>query len=278
MFGGGSKIVKNGLVLSVFLRIFCHKLVIIMLLILTASYLCFNILHLRESCKNVILIAMNLLIKFSGEFFDEKDGLTHEGLEILNVVKKFDRGYIVVGGGNRVRGRDSSYFRPAADNIGVISTLMNGFILQENLIENGMKVKLFSHFADFGIPYSAREAMRAFQDGHWVIFASGLGKVAYISTDVNSVVKALEIKADAVIKITAAGGVFDKDPKKHSNVRLIRQISHEEAIKQNLAVMDLAAIAIAAENKLPIAVMNIKNFLEFMNNKNVGSIIGTDWR
>ncbi len=220
---------------------------------------------------------MNILIKFSGEFFDAKDDLSHEGKEFLNQFKPDQHCYVVIGGGNRVRGRDSRHNGAAADNIGIISTLMNGFILKENLLERGYKTKLFSHFIGFGDLYAHRDAIEAYDNGYWVIFASGLGKVGYISTDVNSVIKALEVGVDAVIKITKSGGVFDKDPKLGA-ATLIPQISHQEAIERRLAVMDIAAMAIACENDLSIAVMSAHDFPKFMEGKNVGSIIGRDFR
>lgn len=221
---------------------------------------------------------MNLLIKFSGEFFDAKDDLTSEGKELLNLIKESNRGYVVIGGGNRIRGRDSWYSRTGSDNIGVISTLMNGFILKEHLKHHEKKVKLFSHFIGFGNLYNPKDAIEAFESDHWVILASGLGRVSYVSTDLSSVIKALEVKANAVVKITKSGGVFDSDPKFNKDAKIIKNISHDEVLQKNLSVMDLSAIAIAAENQLPIAVMNVCDFKQFLNNENVGSIIGKDWR
>lgn len=220
---------------------------------------------------------MNILIKFSGEFFDTKDDLSPEGRDFLNQFKPDQHCYVVIGGGNRMRGRDSRHKQPASDNIGVISTLMNGFILKENLLDRGYKVKLFSHFVGFGDLYYHRAAIEAYNHGNWVIFASGLGKVGYISTDVNSVIKGLEVGVEAVVKITKSGGVFDKDPKL-GVATLIEHISHQEVIEKRLAVMDIAAIAIAAENDLSIAVMTAHDFPKFMAGQNVGSIIGKDFR
>jgi len=221
---------------------------------------------------------MNILIKFSGEFFDAKDDLTNEGKKILEVLNKSDTGYIVVGGGNRIRGRSSSYCRNASDNIGVISTLMNGFILKEHMIQKGLNVQLFSHFSDFGKHYVPKDAIRSYEKGNWVILASGLGRVGYISTDLSSVIKALELKVDGVIKITKTGGLYDKDPKTNKGAKFISHIKHDEVLNNRLAVMDLAAVAIAAENNLPIAIVSISEFADFINKKPVGSMIGKDWR
>lgn len=220
---------------------------------------------------------MNILIKFSGEFFDQKDDMSQEGHDFLNHFKPGQNCYVVIGGGNRVRGRDSKHQQPASDNIGIISTLMNGFVLKENLLARGFKAKLFSHFIGFGDLYAHRDAIEAHKNGNWVIFASGLGKVGYISTDVNSVIKALEVGAHGVIKITKSGGVYDRDPKL-GEANLLPHVTHQEAIEKKLAVMDIAAMAIAADNNLPIAVITSHDFEKFMNGQKVGSVIGKDWR
>jgi uridylate kinase len=221
---------------------------------------------------------MNLLIKFSGEFFDSKDSLSNIGKEFLESMKDVERAYVVIGGGNRIRGRSAAYHRPGSDRIGVLSTLMNGFILKEYLENTGRKVAIFSHFADFGRVYDYQQAKAEFEDHKWVIFAGGLGRVAYVSTDVNSVIKALEVGANAVVKLTKEYGVYDKDPSKFEDANLIPHLSHEEVLARKLPVMDYAAIAIAAENNLPIAVMNVLDLPRFLANENVGSIIGNDWR
>lgn len=221
---------------------------------------------------------MNILIKFSGEFFEAKDDLTNEGKKILNVLNKNDNSYIVIGGGNRIRGRSSNYCRNASDNIGVISTLMNGYILKEHMIQKGFDVQLFSHFSDFGKQYNPKDAIKSYEKGNWVILASGLGRVGYISTDLSSVIKALELKVDGIVKITATGGLYDKDPKKHEDAKFISNISNDEVLNKRLAVMDLAAVAIAAENNMPIAIVGIDEFSNFINKQKVGSIIGKDWR
>lgn len=218
---------------------------------------------------------MNLLIKFSGEFFDAKDSLIPQAEKFLAELPS--SGYIVVGGGNRVRGRDSLHSRTASDNLGILSTIMNGFILKEYLLARGFKVKLFTHFISFGEIYTPDAAIKAFATNHWVIFASGLGQVGYISTDVNSVIKALEVKCDGLIKITKSGGVFDKDPNLEG-ATLLNQITHEQVLSNRLEIMDLASMEIAKEHKLPIAVISINDFNKFMNGEKIGSMIGKDWR
>jgi uridylate kinase len=220
---------------------------------------------------------MSILIKFSGEFFQPSDSMSLDGEKFLDQIVQIDPCYIVTGGGNRLRGRDSNYDRNAADNIGVLSTLMNAFILKENLRLRGKESVVFSHFNDFGEPYDANKAKQAIKDGKFVIFGSGLGKVGYISTDTASVIKALEVGACGIIKITKIGGVFDKIPLEKDS-KLLDFVSYDFLLQKGYEVLDLPALALAKGNNLSVAVMDIKNFTAFLNGEKVGSIIGSDFR
>lgn len=217
---------------------------------------------------------MNILIKFSGEFFDAKDTLSKSGQDFLKKLKEknITSGYCVVGGGNRMRGKNSEFERNASDKIGVLSTIMNGFILQEQMRIIGMNSKVFSHFNDFGQKYDAKQAMHEYKQNKWVILTSGLGNVGYISTDLSSVIKALELKVDMLVKVTKIDGVYDKDPSE-PNAKRLENISYERLLSEKLEVMDLSAISIAYENKLKIGITSIDKFLEFLENPSVGSIV-----
>ena len=217
---------------------------------------------------------MNVLIKFSGEFFDAKDALSNEGQQFLNVLKKnnISSGYCVVGGGNRMRGQNSVFERNASDKIGVLSTIMNGLILQESFKLLDINAVVFSHFADFGKKYNATDAINAYNQNKWVVLTSGLGSVGYVSTDLSSVIKALELKVDMMIKVTKVAGIYDKDPSEN-DAKLLNKVNYNQVLKDNLKVMDLSAIAIAEENNLKIGITNIENFEEFIKNNSVGSVI-----
>lgn len=222
---------------------------------------------------------MSLLLKISGEFFSAKDELTDDGLCFLDQLKLsgLTSGYIVVGGGNRIRGNASSLSRNTSDKLGVISTIFNAFVLQEYLAIIQVKSVVFSHFEGFGVMYSSDLAMAAYEDGNWVILAGGLGCVGYVSTDLSSVIKSLELGVDAMLKITKADGVFDRSPEM-LNSKILHKVSYDEVLEKKLSVVDLSAVAIAAENDLPIGVCSIRNFPEFMQGGAVGSVIGYDWR
>lgn len=220
---------------------------------------------------------MNVLIKFSGEFFTEKDDLIKEGHEFLDklVRSNLNCGYFVVGGGNRVRGANSFIDRNVADRLGVLSTIMNGIILTEKLVKLGQNAVLYSHFNDFGRFYSPQAAIKDYNQNKWVVLSSGLGVVGFVSTDLSAVVKSLELKVDAMIKITKVGGVYDKDPIKHSNAKLLSRVDYDYVLKNRLSVLDLAAMEIAAANNLPIGVISLERFFDFINDGVGGSFIGS---
>lgn len=222
---------------------------------------------------------MNVLVKFSGEFFTTQDEMTPKGVSILKQIydMKMLSGYIVVGGGNRVRGKNSDNPRNVTDQLGVISTIMNAFILKKCFDLIGVKSVVFSHFADFGQKYTPEKAMEVFNEDKWVILASGLGMVGYISTDLSSVIKALEVNAEAVIKVTNVDGIYDKNPNV-SGAQILHKTNHNYVLENKLEVMDLAAIAIAAENELPIGVCGVNNFERFLKKEQVGTVVGYDWR
>lgn len=223
---------------------------------------------------------MNVLIKFSGEFFTEKDDLTDHGYKFLQQLSEnnISSGYIIVGGGNRIRGKNSLLNRNYADQLGVLSTIMNSIVLQDSLDKINMKSVIYSHFNDFGKKYFPKFAKKDFGNNKWVILSSGLGSVGYVSTDLSAVIKSLELDVDAMIKITKVDGVYDKDPFTDINSNFRPSIEYDEIFDNRLGILDLSAVAIAAENNLSIGVTSIDNFTDFLNGDNCGSIIGKDWR
>jgi uridylate kinase len=216
---------------------------------------------------------MNVLIKFSGEFFTPYDSLIPVGLEVLNEITQLSSAYMVVGGGNRIRGRSSNLPRNAADHLGIISSMMNSFVLNAELQNRKLKSQVFTHFASFGAMYDPDIAKSTFENGSFVIFGSGLGRVGYCSTDLNSVVKSLEVGADVMIKITKVGGVFDKDPSVFNDAVLLPNPTYDQLITQNLNVCDIAAIGLAKEHNLPIVILSAEEFPLYLKGKKVGSQI-----
>ena len=154
---------------------------------------------------------------------------------------------------------------------------MNGIVLKANLIKLGFEAEVFSHFYGMSSYYSYEAAQTAYNNDKWVILTTGLGQVGYISTDLSSVIKSLELQVKAMLKVTKVVGVYDKDPV-NLDAKLIEHAQYKEVLENKLNVLDLSALEIASENNLSIGVCNIENFANFINKKGLGSVIGKDWR
>lgn len=163
---------------------------------------------------------------------------------------------IVVGGGNLARGSALTHLPATAGHaIGMLGTVMNGIALREALAEQGIRSLLMSAFPIPGTaepvdPWRARAALDA---GQVVLFVAGTGN-PFVTTDTAAVIRALAVGAAAVVKGTEVDGVYDADPDKELNARLIPRLTHQDYLARGLRVMDLAAVAIAGEHGLPIVV------------------------
>lgn len=230
-------------------------------------------------------IYKRVLLKLSGEIisFHDKQPLADEQLNhiILSIKQIHDlkiQTAIVIGAGNILRGSDSEGMdRVRADHIGMMSTIINGLVLQEKLEALGVKVKVLSAFTCGSIAetYSALKSNSYLSKGYIVIFVGGTG-CCFFSTDTSAAVRALEIKADIILKATKVDGVYDKDPKKHTEFTRFSKISYLDVLEKNLQVMDGPAIALCRENKLPIIIFDIftkKILKEVILGKEVGTII-----
>lgn len=169
---------------------------------------------------------------------------------------------VVVGGGNIYRGIDASLVgmdRAAADYIGMLATVINALALQ-NIME-GMDIytRVMSAIPMMSVcePYIRRKAKRHMQKGRIVIFAAGTGN-PFFTTDTTAVLRAVEMNCDLLLKATKVDGVYNQDPHKNSSATRYNKITYTDVLKDNLNVMDMAAVALARDNKLPITVFSIK--------------------
>jgi len=210
-----------------------------------------------------------LLVKFSGEAL-----ASGEGFGIDTQILKFiaheikglqENGYevgIVIGGGNFVRGvtaaKDGLIKRTSADYMGMLSTVINAVAMQEALESLGLSARVQSAITMEQIceTFIVRRARRHLEKGRIVIFAAGTGN-PFFTTDTAATLRAVEIGADMIIKATKVDGVYDKDPHKFEGAVKLETLSYDEALKDNIRVMDDTAIALAKENGLPIAVCNM---------------------
>jgi uridylate kinase len=231
-------------------------------------------------CKRV-------LFKVSGEALmgDKKFGHDYETLKgIAEDIKEVcDLGIqvcVVVGGGNIYRGKDASQLgmeRGTADYMGMLATVINAMALQNTMEKIGVFTRVQSAIPMTSIcePFIRRRAIRHMQKGRVVIFAAGIGN-PYFTTDSAAVLRAVEMKCDYLLKGTNVDGVFDSDPKTNPNAKKFKEIKYSDVLIENLNVMDMAAIAVARENKLPVKVFSIKkrgNFAKVLRGEGEFSII-----
>jgi uridylate kinase len=168
---------------------------------------------------------------------------------------------IVVGGGNIYRGVSGSVdgiSRVQGDQMGMLATMINALALQNALETKGIYSRLMSAISmlQFAEPFIRRKAIRHLEKGRVVIFGCGTGN-PFFTTDTAAALRAVEIEADAVLKGTRVDGIYDSDPEKNANAMRFPKITYHEMLQKGLRVMDLTAITLCQENKLPIVVFNM---------------------
>jgi len=228
-----------------------------------------------------------ILFKISGEaLMGEQDfGISREMLkyvsgEIRSVVELGVQVAIVVGGGNIFRGVAASSYgmdRASADHMGMLATVINSIALQNFLEDNGIQTRVQSAIKmhEVAEPYILRRAIRHLEKGRVVIFAAGTGN-PYFTTDTAAVLRAQEIHAEILIKATKVDGLYDADPIRHPDAKMIPVISYMEVLERQLHVMDMTAISLAMDNHLPLVIFNLKgkgNIRKVICGENIGTRI-----
>jgi uridylate kinase len=168
---------------------------------------------------------------------------------------------LVVGGGNIIRGATASregLDRVSADYMGMLATVINALALQDVLEKIGVDTRVMTavRMESVAEPYIRRRAIRHLEKGRLVIFAAGTGN-PFFSTDTAGVLRALEIEAQVILKATNVDGIYTEDPRKNPGAAFIRELTYQEAIVKNYAVMDANAFGLCKANQLPIVVFNI---------------------
>jgi uridylate kinase len=209
-----------------------------------------------------------VLVKLSGEAlagdkgvgfdFDTIDRLADE---IAAVVQMGATVALVIGGGNIVRGSQLSKFgmdRVSADYMGMLGTVINALAVQDILERKGVDTRVMTaiRMEELAEPYIRRRALRHFEKGRTVIFAAGTGN-PYFSTDTAAALRAIQVKANVIIKATSVDGVYSADPKKVPDAQFYPEISYRDVMLADLKVMDQTAVTLCRENALPLIVLNI---------------------
>ncbi|WP_153800233.1 UMP kinase [Foetidibacter luteolus] len=187
---------------------------------------------------------------------------------------------IVIGGGNIYRGMnesESGIERAHGDYMGMLATMINGMAMQAMLEKIGVFTRLQSaiKMEQIAEPYIRRRAMRHLEKGRVVIFGAGTGN-PYFTTDTAGSLRAIEIKADVILKGTRVDGIYTADPEKDPTATRYDKISFQECISKGLKVMDMTAFTLCMENKLPIIVFDMNkpgNLLKLVEGEAVGTLV-----
>ena len=187
---------------------------------------------------------------------------------------------IVIGGGNIFRGLAASeqgFDRVSADHMGMLATVINALALQDALENMDVHTRVLSaiEMRQVAEPYIKRRAVRHLEKGRVVIFGAGTGN-PYFSTDTTAALRAMEIKADIIMKATKVDGIYDADPMKVPDAERFRRISYIDVLTRGLKVMDTTAISMCMDNEMPIVVFNILepgNIKRVIMGEDIGSIV-----
>ncbi|MGA8541829.1 MAG: UMP kinase, partial [Terriglobales bacterium] len=187
---------------------------------------------------------------------------------------------IVVGGGNFFRGvadQARNMDRVSADHMGMLATVINALALQDALEKQNVytRVQTAIEMNQVAEPFIRRRAIRHLEKGRVVIFAGGTGN-PYFSTDTAASLRAMEIKADAILKATKVDGIYDADPMKVKNAKKFETLTYMDVLKQGLKVMDSTAVSLCKDNNLPIIVFNLNergNIRRVVLGEKIGSLV-----
>jgi uridylate kinase len=228
-----------------------------------------------------------ILLKLSGEALMGTQGFGVDPVvarriaeEVAEVQSMGVEVAIVVGGGNFIRGVAASAMgidRVVADNMGMLATVINALALQDALEKLGAQTRVVTAIEMRAIaePFIRRRAIRHFEKKRIVVFAGGTGN-PYFSTDTAAALRAMEIKAEVILKATKVDGVYDADPKKVPTAKMFAQINYLDVLSRGLAVMDTTAISLCMDNSLPIIVFNLNvpgNLKRVVVGEKVGSLV-----
>ncbi len=210
-----------------------------------------------------------ILLKLSGESLsgDEPYGINLDTAKSIaqEIKETHDLGVqvaIMIGGGNIFRGMsgtEAGMDRASADYMGLLATIMNGIALQDALEKEGVFIRHISAIEIKAVaePFIKRRVIRHLEKGRIVIFSAGIGS-PYFTTDTAAALRALEIKAQVILKATKVDGVYTADPLVDKTSRKFSSIKYLDVIKRGLKVMDTTAISLCKDNKLPIIIFNLK--------------------
>lgn len=232
-----------------------------------------------------------VMLKLSGEALmgDQGFGISSEMIKYVaeEVQSTMDLGVqmaIVVGGGNIFRGIAASSYgmdRTSADHMGMLATVINSLALQDAMEKKGIQTRIQTAISmhEVAEPFILRRAIRHLEKQRVVIFAAGTGN-PYFTTDTAAVLRAEEVHADILLKATKVDGLYDSDPAINNDAKFIKKIDYMKVLEKQLRVMDMTAISLAMDNKLPLIVFNLNkrgNIKKVLCGEDVGTRIDTNY-
>jgi uridylate kinase len=232
-------------------------------------------------------IYKRIVLKLSGESLQGPQGFGIHGETVRAIARELKEVQelgvevaIMVGGGNIFRGARQKGFeidRATGDYMGMLATMINALALQDALEKEGVYTRVLSaiEMKQVAEPFIRRRAMRHLEKGRVVIFGAGTGN-PYFSTDTAAALRAMEIKADVILKATRVDGIYDADPEQVASANFFQQITYRDVLHQNLKVMDATAISLCMDNGMPIVVFNMNqhgNIKRVVLGERVGSTV-----
>jgi uridylate kinase len=229
-----------------------------------------------------------VLLKISGEGFCAEGGFGIEAGELENIARQCvdvcktgTQLAVVVGGGNFIRGatfaEDGHIPRATADYMGMLATVLNALALQETMEKMGQPTRVLSAISVHSVsePFIRRRAVRHLEKNRAVVLAAGTGN-PFFTTDTCAALRATELEVDVLLKATKVDGIYTADPKKDPTAKMYTNITYPQVLEKQLRVMDLTAITLCMERKIPLVVFNLKkqgNIARVVRGEDVGTKI-----